>query len=271
MESLIFSGARHPGDVLAGLRRTYPGSHIFFKDLAAMLAEVFASPLVKMAPDRPVESVVGQVGDYRVGLQQDPQGVSEMTGSAIILALDREYAAGESQALGGGARVIDQLDLEERLAGKRIKPERVVFLVNCPQEGQLAQELSAAAAWRSSQALVQEFPGVRPTVVYPADVKLPVTEADLVAAKGCGIGLHPYKPDIHPVVKSGYLHYVGPDDHLEHEVGWDTLVVSAIPGQPGAKTRELMSVLPIFSHNRGSLKPGPMAPKPDQKSVESLL
>ena len=100
MESLIFSGARHPGDVLAGLPRTYPGSHIFFKDLEAMLAEVFASPLVKMAPDRPVESVVGQVGDYRVGLQQDPQGVSEMTGSAIILALDREYAAGESQSLG---------------------------------------------------------------------------------------------------------------------------------------------------------------------------
>jgi heterodisulfide reductase subunit A2 len=105
MESLIFSSARNPGDVLAGLRRTYPGSRIYVKDLDAMLAEVFTSPLVEMAPDRPVEFVVGQVGDYRVGLQQDPHGVSEMTGSAIILALDREYAAGESRVLGGGDRI----------------------------------------------------------------------------------------------------------------------------------------------------------------------
>ena len=271
MESLVFSGARNPGDVLAELHRTYPGSHIFLKDLEAMLAEVFASSLVKMAPDRPVESVEGQVGDYRVGLQQDPHGVSEITGSAIILALDREYAAGESRAMGGGARVIDQLDLEKRLAEKRMKPGRVVFLVNGPEEGRLAQELSAVAAWRSSQALVQEFPGVKPTVLYPADVKLPVTEADLVAAKGCGIGLFSYKPDMHPVVKSGYLHYVSPDDHLEHEVGWDTLVVSAIPGQPGARTQELMSVLGLFPQQEGSLEQGPLALKPDKKSVESLI
>ena len=95
MASLIFSGARNPGDVLAGLHRTYPGNRIYFKDLEAMLAEVFASPLVEMAPDRPVEFVVGQVGDYRVGLQQNPHGISELMGSAIILALDREYAAEE--------------------------------------------------------------------------------------------------------------------------------------------------------------------------------
>ena len=60
LESVIFSGARDPGDVLAGLQRTYPGSRIFFKDLEAMLAEVFASPLVEIAPDWPVEYVVGR-------------------------------------------------------------------------------------------------------------------------------------------------------------------------------------------------------------------
>ena len=41
MESLVFSGARNPGDVLAELHRTYPGSHIFLKDLEAMLAGSF--------------------------------------------------------------------------------------------------------------------------------------------------------------------------------------------------------------------------------------
>ncbi len=62
MASVIFTGAQNPGDVLAGLPRTYPGSHIFVKDLAAMLQEVFASSLVTMAPDRPVEFVGGPDG-----------------------------------------------------------------------------------------------------------------------------------------------------------------------------------------------------------------
>jgi heterodisulfide reductase subunit A len=271
MESLIFSCARNPGDVLKGLQRTYPGSRIFIKDLEAMLQEVFASPLVEMAPDRPVEFVVGEVGNYRVGLQQTSHGVSEMAGSAIVLALDREYAAEEGWVIGGAGRVIDQLELEDRLAKKQVKPGSMVFWVNHREEGRLAQELSAAAAWHTSQVLSQEFPEVRPTVLYPADIKLPVTGADLVAAKRRGITLHPYNPEIHPVIQSGYMTYVNPRDHLEHEIGWDTLVVSAIPGQPGSKAQELMRSLPIFSHNGGSLKKGPMALKPDQKPVESII
>jgi heterodisulfide reductase subunit A len=271
MGSLIFASAQNPGDVLAGLHRTYPGSRIYFKDLEAMLKEVFASPLVEIAPDRPVEFVVGQVGDYHIGLQQNPGAVSELTGSALILALDREYTVEEGWTVGGAGRVIDQLQLEEHLAHKRLQSGSVVFWVNHREEGRLAQELSAAAAWRTSQVLAQEFPEVRPTVLYPADIRLPVTGADLVAAKRRGIALHSYNPDIHPVVRSGYLNYVNPQDHLEHEVNWDTLVVSAIPGAPGPKAQELMRVLPIFSHNGGSLKKGPMDLKPDQKPVESLI
>ncbi len=271
MESLIFPGARDPGEVLTGLQRTYPGNRLNFRDLEAMLQEVFANPRVKMAPDQPVEYVMGQVGDYHVGLQQSPGGVSELRGSAIILALDREFASEEGWAMGGADRVIDQLDLEERLARKRVTPGSVVFWVNHREEGRRAQELAAAAAWRTSQVLVQNYPQVRPTVLYPADIRLPLTGPDLVEARRRGIGLYPYNPDIHPVVKSGYLNYVNPHDHLEHEVGWDTLVVSAIPGEPLAKARELMRCLPLFSHNGGSLKKGPMALKPDQKPVESLI
>jgi heterodisulfide reductase subunit A2 len=271
MASLIFSSARQPEDVLQGLSVTYPGSRIYFKDLEAMLAEVFASPLVELAPDRPVEYVVGQVGDYRVGLQQNPHGVSEMTGSAIVLALDREYAGEEGWAMGGAGRVINQLELEDRLTQKQVNPGSMVFWVNHREEGRLAQELSAAAAWHTSQWLAREYPQVAPTVLYPADISLPVSGGDLVEASRRGIRLHSYNPEIHPVVKSGYMSYVNPQDHLEHEVGWDTLVVSALPGRPGLKAQELMRVLPIFSHNGGSLKKGPMALKPDQRPVESLI
>jgi heterodisulfide reductase subunit A len=269
--SVIFSSARTPAEVMAGLQRTYPVSRIYFKDLEVMLDEVFSSPLIEIAPDRHLEYVVGQAGGYRVGFQQNHHGVSDMAGSAIILALDREYLSGENKALGGGDKVIDQVELEEYLAEKRIKPARVVFLVNRLEEGQLAQELSAAAAWRGSQVMIQEFPGVRPTVLYPADVKLPVSEVDLAVAKRRGIEFYSYKPDIHPVVKSGYLHYVNPDDHLEQEIKWNTLVVSAVPGQPNAETQELMSVLRIFPDKDGTLKKGSKALKSDHDSMASFI
>lgn len=271
IESLLFSCARNPGDVLKNLHRTYPGSRLYFHDLEALLGEVFASPLIKRVPDRPVEFVTGHVGDYRVGMQHPDGGVSEFGGSAIILSLDREYTSGENWMIGGGERVIDQIELEERLAKKRINPGSVVFWVNHRETGRCAQELAAAAAWRSSQMLARDYPEVSPTVLYPADVKLCLAGADLVEARQRRIGLFSYNPEIHPVVQSGFLTYVNPKNHLEREVKWDTLVVSAIPGEPTAKARELMRSLPIFSGKGGSLKKTPLPLRPDEKPVESVF
>jgi len=270
MESLLFTEAKDPREILANIPRTYPGSRLYFKELEALIQEVWASPLVKMTPDRPVEYIVGHVGDFRLGLQE-AGGVSEVAGSAVILALDREFIPGEEAYIGGGERVMDQLELEERLAQERITPGKVVFWVNGRQSGRLAQELSAVAAWRNSQALVKEYPQVSPAVLYPADIRMPLSGADRKEARRQGIGLYTYDPEIHPVVQSGFLTYVSPQDHLEHELEWDSLVVSAVPGQPVPKAQELMRYLPIFSENRGSLKTGHVRLKPEQGPVEWLF
>src|SRR4030042_1279874 len=235
MESVLFSKAQTPERVLDELHWTFPGCRIFCGDLADLFREVFTNPLAKVMPDQPIDYIVGGVGDYNVGLKQPGGSVTEVAGAAIITALDREYGPGNIDYIGGGERVCALLDLEDKLDGGEISPGKLVFWVNSPQHGQAAQELAAMAAWRDSLVLTRDHPHVKPTVVYPANVTLPLSGSALMEARAQGIGLMSYAPEAHPVVQSGYLSFVSPSDNLEHEVEWDTLVVPGAPADPAAK------------------------------------
>jgi len=271
MESILFSKALTPERVLDELHRTFPGCRLFCGDMAVLLREVFTNPLVKVMPDQPVEYIIGGVGDYHLGLKQPDGSVAEVNGAAIIVSLDREFAPADLDYIGGGERVCNMLDLEDRLVEGDVKPGKVLFWINSPEHGQAAQEFAAMAAWRDSLLLVRENPQVQPMVLYPANVTLPLTGADLMEARAHGIGLQSYNTEIHPVVQSGYLSYVSPTDHLEHEAEWDTLVVPGVPGEPSAKTQELLRWLPIYPENGGRLKKSHIKFWPDQLPDESLF
>jgi coenzyme F420-reducing hydrogenase delta subunit/NAD-dependent dihydropyrimidine dehydrogenase PreA subunit len=271
MESLLFSPAQNLDQVLDQLPRTFPGSQVFSGELTELLKEVFASPLVKVLPDQPVEYVVGHVGDYRIGLRQPDGTETEVKGSALILALDREFVPGDYGYIGGGERVCDLLELEERLAQGEIEPGKVVFWVNSAAHGKAAQEFTAVAAWRDSLVLARNHPQTKPTVLYPANITLPLTGADLAEARQCGVGFQSYAPEVHPVVQSGYLTYFSPQDHLEHELQWDNLVVSMVPGEPAARTQELLRWLPVYSENGGRLRKKQLKLKPEQVADETIF
>jgi len=271
MESVIISQGGTPDQVLDLLPRTFPGCRIFFGELADLLREVFTSPLVRVVPEQPIEYLIGGVGDYHLGLRQPDGSVSELTGSALVVALDREFASADLEAIGGGERVCDLLELEERLSEGEINPGKMLFWINSPEHGQAAQKFAAVAAWRNSLMLARENPQVKPTVLYPANIALPLTGADLAEARAHGIGLQSYIPEVHPVVQSGFVTFVSPLDHLEHEVEWDNLVVSAVPSETAPKAQELLRWLPIYPENGGRLKKSYVKLWPEQVPEESLF
>jgi heterodisulfide reductase subunit A len=271
MESILFVKALAPERVLDELHQTFPGCRLFCGDIAEVLREVFAHPLVKVMLDQPIEYIIGGVGDYRVGLKQSDGSVTEVEGAAIITALDQEFAPANIDYIGGGDRVCNLLDLEDRLVEGDVRSGRVVFWVNSPQYGRKAQEFAAVAAWRDSLLMTRENPQVKPTVLYPANIALPLSGADMVEARAHGISLQSYVPEVHPVVQSGYMSFVSPTDHLEHEVEWDTLVVPGVPGEPAPKAQELLRWLPIYPENGGWLKKSHIKLWPDQLPDESLF
>lgn len=271
LESVVFSKALAPERVLEELHWTFPGCRIYCGDLGEFLREVFTSPLVKIVPDQLLEYIIGGVGDYHVGLRQPDNTVTEVNGAAIIVALDREFGPADLAYIGGGERVCDLLDLEEQLVAGDIKSGKVLFWVNSPEHGQDAQRLAAMAAWRDSLLMVRENPQAKPMVLYPANITLPLSGADLVEARAHDIGLMSYAPEVHPVVQSGYMSFVSPADNLEHEVEWDTLVVPGAPGEPAAKAQELLRWLPIYPENGGRLQKSHIKFWPDQVPDESLF
>jgi coenzyme F420-reducing hydrogenase delta subunit/ferredoxin len=253
------------------LNHTFPGHRLFSGELQKILQEVFSHPLVKIVPDQPVEYVVGHVGDYRIGLRQPDGTVSEVSGSALILSLDRELVSPDIEYIGGGEKVCDMLELEERLAEGAVQPGKVLIWVNSPEHGKAAQEFAAVAAWRNSLTMARENSQVKPTVLYPANIRLPLSGADLLEARECGIGLQSYDPEVHPVVQSGYMTYFSAQDHLEHELEWDNLVISAVPGETGARAQELLRWLPVYSESGGKLRKPPTKLKPEQVAAETIF
>jgi heterodisulfide reductase subunit A2 len=271
MESVLWSREQTPERVLEDLHRTFPGCGIFCGELGELLREVFASPRVRVRPDQPLEYISGGVGGYRVGLRQPDGNVTEVAGVAIITALDREFGRGDLGFIGGGERVCDLLDLEEKLRLGDFRPGKVVFWVNSPQIGQAAQKLAALAAWRDSLLLAREHPLVTSTVLYPANITLPLTGSEWKQARAQDIGLVSYAPEVHPVIQSGFLSFVSPSDHLEHEEEWDLLVVPGAPGEPSAKARELIRCLPFYPESGGRLPKGQITSWPDRVPDASLF
>ena len=272
MESIVFAKAQTPERVLDDLHRTFPGCRLFCGDLGELLREVFTTPEVKVMPEQPIDYIVGGVGDYRLGLRQPDGSVTEVPGAAIVVALDQEYGSANIDYIGGGEQVCDLLEFEDRLVeGVEMKAGKVVFYVNSPEHGPAAQKFAAVAAWRDSLLLTRENPQMKPTVLYPANITLPLTGADLVEARAHGIGLQSYAPAVHPVVQSGYLSFVSPADNLEHDLEWDTLVVPGVPGDSADQAQELLRWLPIYPENGGRLKKSHIKFWPDQLPDESLF
>ncbi len=271
MESLVVSEGQNPDQVLELLPRTFPGSRIFFGEMAELLREVFTSPLVQVVPYQPIEYLIGGMGDYQLGMRQPDGSVTELTGVALVVALDREFDSADLASIGGGERVWDFLEMEKRLAEGRIKPGRLLFWINSPEHGKAAQEFGAVAAWRNSLVLAQKNSQVKPTVLYPANIAMPLTGADLAEARACGVGLMTYAPEVHPVVQSGYMTFISPKDGLEQEVEWDNLVVSAVPAEPTAKVQELLRWLPIYPEEGGRLAKSNVKLWPEDVPEESLF
>lgn len=272
MESIIFAKAKTPERVLDEMHRTFPGCRLFCGDLADLLRDVFTDPRVQVLPEQPVEYLVGGVGDYHLGLRQPDGSINEVTGAALVVALDQEFGPANIDYIGGGERVCDLLDLEDLLIeGGEINPGKMLFWINSPEHGQAAQQFAAVAAWRNSLLLARDNPQIQPTVLYPANVALSLSGADLVEARSHGIGLQSYVPEVHPVVQSGYMSFVSPHDNLEHEVQWDTLVVPGVPGEPGAESQDLLRWLPIYPENGGRLQKSHIKFWPDQIPDESLF
>jgi heterodisulfide reductase subunit A2 len=380
MESILVLESESPEAIVDSLPEKYPGSRLYYEELKTLVEEVMADPMTTIVPSRPIEYMDGHVGDYHLGLIQPGGSVREITGSALILAMDREntserdahrdsgnrmldqlelevclvpeesasanlqqeriiemvvrqperqsdVAAGfgelsvvmqealaesltavqsqeDSQVMNqhldvtrqgggtsfisgtsfiqgmdrkltsgrdsckaGGKNMMDQLELEGRMAREEITSGNVVFLVNDKDSTQKTRELSTLAAWNNSLFLAKKYPEITATVLYPSDIRLPLTGADLASARSQRVHLQTYSPKIEPVVESGGLTFVSPQDQAQHKMMWDALVVSSTPAPSMTRDPDIIRYLPVFSSTAGLQKLS-LRVKPRQAPVD---
>jgi heterodisulfide reductase subunit A len=269
MESVIVTKYRNADEVLRELPWKYPGARIGFDHLRSILEQTFSSPLVRLVAEAPVEYLGGHVGDFRLGLKQPEGAVREIGCSALILSLDREYVSRQLRDANPVGRLMDQVEFEELLGRGGSIAGSVVFWIDGPDELKL-KELAIVSAWNNSRYLALHHPRTTSTILYPADIRLPLTGTDLVEARRGKIGFRPYDPAFHPTVWNDHLTFISPRNRMKNEIKWDVLVVSANPGPLAMDSHEVVRFLPVFEAGEG-LKSLHLKVKPEQMPAERVI
>lgn len=269
MKSIVISDCHNVEQVLASLPARYPGARIQFEYLQPLLEDVFTDPMVSFIPDAPLEYLDGHIGNYRLGFKSTQEQINEVQGSLIILALDREFLSGKETSPAISPHVMDQAEFENYLSRTDSVSGNVVFWVDGP-DGQKERELALLSAWDNSRFLARNYPEVSPVILYPDDLRLPLTGRDLLAGQEQKIRFQPYDPGFNPSVRTEYLDFVTPRNRVKHEIRWDILVSSATPAPPTAKAIELSRLFPVFPTRKTVNEPA-LKLKPTQEPVERVL
>jgi heterodisulfide reductase subunit A len=103
------------------------------KVVQAKVAEIQSNPNVKIYTDTTIESVKGYIGNYKIKLQANGNGGTEILDiSTVIVATGMQELEPEGQfEYGSDSRVITQLQLDGRLKDKQIGDIKDVVMINC--------------------------------------------------------------------------------------------------------------------------------------------
>lgn len=215
-------------DEIRMLHEHYPGERHYYDRLEAIMKEVDASPLVRRITVGELTSMVGRTGDYHVTFS-DPLGgpprVYEV--GAVIAALDGQMLNQGSNFGHDGRTVICHTEAEEMLWTLGVPEGKILFWLNDYEAGHPEYSyLSCRAAWSMARYMREHSPLTTVTVLHNHEMAIPLSAGERAASRKLGITWVPYDGALRPTVQAGFVTYCDPEDHLEHEMPWDKLILS---------------------------------------------
>lgn len=251
-KSLLCVDTCNPETILRNLHKKFPGERHLYNRLEKIILETVEHPCVTVLPASDIIDISGVTGEYVLHFGGTNGNTPETQHAAAIIAcIDAELATPGPGFGYDGKDVISQPEMEERIWTQGVPSGQLVFWINdfeadTPEFG----PLSCKNAWSMAQYIrkYNNLAGI--TILYNEKMTIPLSAQERVLSRKLGIHWVPYDASVYPTLQEKYISFCSINDHVEHEIPWDTVILSPqrILGQAASKTASLLGLLHQEGH-----------------------
>ncbi|MBU0994444.1 MAG: hydrogenase iron-sulfur subunit [Proteobacteria bacterium] len=236
-----------PDIILQQLYQKYLGERSNYPRLKKIIEDVLKNDRVTILPETEIVSLSGITGDYSAALTVPGElNRKRYQVGTIIACLDGELTAPGPEFGYDGKTVLCQTDLENIIYNAVIPSGQTVFWINDYETGQEEYaRLSTRSAWTMSRHILENSKKSQVIILYNQKMSLPLTASERSLSRKLGIIWVPYDKAVQPVIQLGFVSFGGVNDHLEHEIPWDRIVLSPIRkiGGNSMQTAKILGII----------------------------
>ena len=218
----------NPDDIIRSIHHTYPGERQYYPRLKKIVTEAITSPKAKLLPKCKLTGLAGVTGDYSLTFAES-NGIEKRKyqAGAIVACLDAHFTPPGPGFGHDGQTVLIQSEMEEHIQQHGSPKGGVVFWISDYETGQSEfAPLSARSAWSMACHILNSSPRTQVIMLYNQQMEIPLTAEERALNRALGIIWIPYDKAVRPSVQDGFITFCNLEDHLEHEIPWNYLVLS---------------------------------------------
>lgn len=210
------------------LQETYPGERAHHERLKKTVQEALFNPCATLLVGYKLEMLSGVTGDYHLTFTNSSGEQEKYSAGAIIACLDARFDLPGPGFGHDGQKVMIPSEMERSIQKAGAPKGTVVFWISDYEIGQSEfAALSAKSAWQMAVHIRQCAPTSKVIMLYNQQMEVPLTAAERAQNRALDILWIPYDKALQPTVQDGFLTFCNLSDHVEHEIHWDHLVLSA--------------------------------------------
>jgi heterodisulfide reductase subunit A2 len=215
-------------NILEKINETYPGERSYHPRLRQTITEALQSPNATVLTGRKLDLLTGVTGNYTLTFANDRGEHEKYSAGAIIACLDAHFADPQPGFGHDGRSVMIPSEMEALIQHQGSPKGTVVFWISDYENGQSEfAPLSAKTAWQMAVHIRQCSPSATVIMLYNQQMEVPLNAAERALNRQMNILWIPYDKAMRPTVQDGFLTFCNLSDHVEHELRWDHLVMSA--------------------------------------------
>ena len=247
IDCLLSLSEDNPDTILENIHKQFPGERSNYDRLKTIINDVKNSPHVKILSKEDLCELSGITGNYTLSFTI-PETISRVkyNSGAIIACLDGELTPPGPESGYDGKTVLCQTDFEEQIWCKEIPKGNMVFWVSDYESGQQEfAQLSARSAWTMGRHILENSKNSSVVIMYNEQMPLPISVQEMAVGRKLGLIWIPYDKSVQPILQAGYITFGSINDHLEHEIPWDRIVLSPIrkPGEKSLNTAKILGII----------------------------